>query len=626
MCGISGVIRATDATVELPDSMQEAILFRGRDSHGVWAAPGVALAHARLAVIDLVGGEQPITDASGRFTIVYSGEVYNYRELRVQYERAGARFRTQSDTEVVLEGFRLKGRDVCRDFNGMFAFAVWDAERHELVLARDQLGKKPLFWMQSGGSFWFSSTLDAFAGVPGWTGRLSDAGVALYAVLGSVPADRTIYSQARAVPAGCTLSISAGGSPSVERYWRLQIDRARYRRDGDVDAEYEELLADATRLRLRSDVPLALTFSGGVDSGTIAAVCSRRLEVPLTCYTVDYHTQLEPSEETQNASLAAAKLGLDWHYVHFDPGEDSLLADLDACYQPYDQPSHQLALVYSERLYRAIRPFATVVLSGNGGDELFTGYLGDESVRRRDLLTAPLRPLQPLLRACGYGPATLRLGVVEGWAAVTTEEVASRVADSTATEEVRETIRSLADDAHHSGVRTLLDFKLWADLTFGTVDSNYRLPDISGLNAQVEVRSPYLDHRMVGLAARLPPAQKVRRPLSAPVTKALPKRVYARLVSPELAYSDKKGMAANVRWDQQIVSDPAFADAFAQAYRALDEAGINSSGARAAHQAFVRDRRTGRDGARYAGRMMAGFMLGRWLERTGASVGSPTAG
>ena len=136
-----------------------------------------------------------MTDASGRFTVVYSGEVYNYRELRAEYERAGARFRTQSDTEVVLEGFRLRGRNVCRELNGMFAFAVWDAGRQELVLARDEIGKKPLFWFEAGDSVWFASTLDAFADVRAWNGRLSDVSVALYSALGSIPADRTIYEQ-----------------------------------------------------------------------------------------------------------------------------------------------------------------------------------------------------------------------------------------------------------------------------------------------------------------------------------------------------------------------------------------------------------------------------------------------
>lgn len=619
MCGISGVMSRDGTTPDLPASMRDTILFRGRDAQGAWSAAGAAFAQARLAIIDPEGGDQPMTDASGRFTIVYSGEVYNYRELRAEYESAGSQFRTHSDTEVVLEGFRHKGRDVCRDLNGMFAFAVWDAERRELVLARDHLGKKPLFWFEHGRSLWFSSTLDAFAGVPGWTGELSRASLALYGVLGSVPADGTVYEQGNAVPAGCTLTITADGPPVVDRYWRLRFGRGRRRSAADVDAEYEDLLVDAIRLRLRSDVPLALTFSGGVDSGTIAALCARRLGAPLTCYTVDRHRPDDPSDETVNAKRAALELGLDWHYVDFDY-ERSLLADLDDCYAVYDQPSQQLALVYSERLYRAIRPHATVVLSGNGSDELFTGYIGDEAVRRRDLLTGPLRPLRPLLARANRAPATLRLGAVEAWAATLSAEVATHAVDADAADRARAAVRALADEAHECDVRSLLDLKMWADLSHGTVDANYRLPDISGLLAQVEVRSPFLDVRMVEFAARLAAAHKVARPLRRPVTKALPKRVYARMVARDLAYARKKGMGANLRWDRSIVGDPAFATAFGDAFAALDETGLGSSGPRAALQAFRREREAGRSGGAYAGRMMAGFMLGRWLLRTPATA------
>jgi asparagine synthase (glutamine-hydrolysing) len=165
-------------------------------------------------------------------------------------------------------------------------------------------------------------------------------------------------------------------------------------------------------------------------------------------------------------------------------------------------------------------------------------------------------------------------------------------------------------------VRSLLDLKMWADLTYATVDSNYRVPDVSGLQAQVEVRSPYLDHRMVEFAAALPPSQKVSRPLHRPMSKALPKRVYARFISRDVAYTRKKGMAANVHWDRDIADNPAFGSTFAAAYDALDEAGIGSAGARSAHRAFMDDRARGRLGSQHGGRMMAGFMLGRWLQRT----------
>jgi asparagine synthase (glutamine-hydrolysing) len=624
MCGISGTMRRDGTPVTLPGSMREAIRFRGRDAEGAWSGPGATLVQARLAIIDIAGGDQPMTDPSGRYTIVYSGEVYNYRELRVQYERAGARFRTHSDTEVVLAGFALKGHAVCRELNGMFAFAVWDAQRRELTLARDHLGKKPLFWLDQGDTVYFASTLDAFADLPGWSGRLSTASLALYAMLGSVPGERTVYDQARSVPPATTITIAEDRPPRVDRYWRLDLGSRRASRTArDVDEAYEALLTDAVRLRLRSDVPVALTFSGGVDSGTIAALCARNLDTPLRCFTVDHHTPDDPSEETVNAQRAAGELGLPWEFISFDYHRD-LLRELDAAYAWYDQPSQQMALVYSHRLYHAIRPHATVVLSGNGSDELFTGYRGDESVRRRDLLVGPLRPLRRLL-AHTPAPAVLRLGVVDAYAVSLRAEVAEHAGDAGAADEASAAIDALAEDARASGVRTLLDLKLWADLTFATADANYRLPDISGLEAQVEVRSPFLDHRMVDFAARLPAHHKVARPLSGPVTKALPKRVYARMVSRDLAYARKKGMGANLRWDRSIAIDAGFARAFDEAFSALDEAGVGSSASRAAHDHYVAAVRGGGDGGPYAGRMMAGFMLGRWLRRPSQGRAATTA-
>ena len=330
MCGISGVIHPGDSAPELWPSMREGDLVlwlrRARDMERAWrrARPGLA-GHTIFSR----GGEQPRTHATGGRPGLQSGEVSNSSgERRAEYERAGAPFRTQSDTEVVLEGFRLRGRNVCRELNGMFAFAVWDAGRQELVLARDEIGKKPLFWFEAGDSVWFASTLDAFADVRAWNGRLSDVSVALYSALGSIPADRTIYEQGRAVPPACTVAVSARSTPDVQRYWRLQFSRTARSRRSQLDEEYEELLTDAIRVRLRSDVPLALTFSGGVDSGTIAGLCAKRLDAPLACYTVDYHTEEDPSEETQNAERAARELGLDWRYVHYDYEQD-LLAELD---------------------------------------------------------------------------------------------------------------------------------------------------------------------------------------------------------------------------------------------------------------------------------------------------------
>jgi asparagine synthase (glutamine-hydrolysing) len=215
----------------------------------------------------------------------------------------------------------------------------------------------------------------------------------------------------------------------------------------------------------------------------------------------------------------------------------------------------------------------------------------------------------------------VRLGPVAGWASALTDSLSAELGPDRA-DEAREAVRALAAEAAESGVRNLLQLKMWADLTFATADANYRLPDISGLHAQVEVRSPYLDHRVVEFAAGLRAGEKVARPLWRPVTKALPKRVYARMVSHDLAYSRKKGMGANLRWDRLIAEgDQDFVQAFDEAYAALDDAGIDSRAARTARDRFVADRVQGLPGGQHAARMMGDFMLGRWLMRTRAMAG-----
>lgn len=612
MCGIAGMIAhdvrrvPEDATVRI----RSAIRYRGRDAEGAWSdGERVRLFHSRLAIIDPVSGGQPMEDGAQRYVIVFNGEIYNYRELRQEYARMGACFHTQSDTEVILEGFRLKGAEVCRDLNGMFAFAIWDKVEGTLFLARDRLGKKPLYWASLGGVFHFASSLGAFDGLPGWSRALSPAGLALFWVLGTFPEDTTVYEAAHALPPASWMRVAPGCNPETGRYWRLDFPRKSPARLGELLEEYETLLSDALRLRLRSDVPLALTFSGGVDSGTLAALCARRLGQPLKCFTIDYHTPDDPSEETVNARRVAEMLGLEWEYIHFDYRRQ-LLDGLEEAYGYYDQPCQQLPLVYAHRLYAAIKPHATVVLSGNGADELFTGYVGDERVYRNGLILKALSWLRPLLRSTSLSPYLRKpLHVAYGEVVVTQAEALMGGNGGA----VRDKVRSLMDFAQACGAESALDLKMFVALKYTGFDSNFRLPDISGLASQVEVRSPFLDHRMVEFAARLPHQYKVGRLFSHMGNKYLPKQYYERWVQKELAWSRKKGMGWNLRWDKSIATDVRFEQTFALAYDALEASGLPAARFRQAWRAYQADVRRGVEFSPHAGAMMNGFMLGAWL-------------
>jgi asparagine synthase (glutamine-hydrolysing) len=628
MCGIAGVIGPTLDVVgpQAAEGMREAILFRGRDEQGEWSDGRRAfLCQARLAIVDVEHGQQPMRSADGRLTLVFAGEIYNHVELRRAYEAEGARFQTRSDTEVILEGYRLRGPAVFEELNGMFAIAIWDAERETLVLARDRLGKKPLYWWSARDVFAFSSTLDAFAALPGWRGTISRASVVLYGLLGAFPGDRTVYEDARSVPPASWLSARPGeGIEGPVRYWRPDFGTKATASLADLDERYEELLVDATRIRLRSDVPTALSFSGGVDSGSIAWACARRLDTPLRCFTIDHHTEDESSGETLVAQAAARHLELPWEQIQFDYRRD-ILADLPAAYAFYDEPCSQLPLVYADRLYRQMKQHATVVLSGNGGDELFTGYVGDEGIRRRDLVASALRPLRPLFRRVARAPSLLRMSAPPGFERWLRLQARERTADAEILQEVDHTAASLAAEARAAGVHTWLDMQMLASTMWGNRDGNFRLADISGLAGEVEVRSPFFDYRMVEFAAALPHRYKIGRLTTAAGRKFLPRRCYARAMPAEIATAPKRGMAANIRWDRSIAEEPSFEALFAEAYDALEAAGLDDGTSRKAWHAYRDAVRSGANVSAYTGAMMTGFMLGVWLERSPARTAAAVA-
>ena len=615
MCGIAGFIAEEIEVV--PESaracLQEAIRYRGRDAEGTWSdGRRVHLAHTRLSIIDLKAGAQPMQDLSGRFVIVFNGEIYNYRELRDLYERAGARFQTASDTEVILEGFRLKGERVCEDLNGMFAFAIYDRDTGILFLARDRLGKKPLYWTRLNGVFCFASTLDAFRAVPGWRGTLDRDALAFFCIAGFFNSSRTIYADARAVPPGTWMRVTAQcAEPQTGNYWRLRIPAQK---SGvalsSLIEQYESLLTDALRIRLRSDVPLALTFSGGVDSGTLAALCVKRLGIAPRCYTIDYHTKDDPSGETLTAERVSRELGVPWDHIQFDYHRD-LLSDLDDLYSPFDQPCTQIGLVYSRRLYEAIRPYAKVVLTGNGADEIFTGYLGDARQAQVGRLLDLVRPIRPLAKSLRL-PALVRETVPSLFAARLISRSSSELREG-----VEEGARALAEEALEAGAESTLDFKMFLSLRYSGSDSNFRLPDIAGLSAQVEVRSPYLDHRMVEFAAILPHRYKVDLMSLRPQSKYLPKRFYSRFVGRNVAFGPKRGMAWNVKYGMSIARDPRYRAAVQSSYDVLEECGVAAASFRSALERHTAHMLSKGPPSPFGREVMTGFMVGRWLQMKG---------
>lgn len=617
MCGIAGYVGQDAGTpATLHDAMRAAIRYRGRDGKGEWACPmgRAQFFHSRLSIIDLDSGAQPMVDSTGRYAIVFNGEIYNYIELRKAYVAAGVAFRTNSDTEVILEGFKLRGDAVCRDLNGMFAFAIWDTKEQRLFLARDRLGKKPLYWTILGGRFHFASTLDAFRAIPGWTGELSRLNLDAYAALGNYLPGETAFRQARSLPAASYANVAAEDlTPKISTYWRLDFSRkAPVSLDSALE-QFEELFASAVDIRLRSDVPVALTFSGGVDSGIIAAVAKKFSGRSLSCWTIDYDTADDPSEETAIAKRVAELLGLKWNYKHFDYLQD-LIPALQEALRVVDQPCGHIAVGYSRHLYAAIRPAAKVVLSGNGADELFLGYDGNEQLAARDSQDRPSM-LRELLQRHLPQSFARRFSRAKDFAAYQTDYIRANLGRYPEDGDPEERVKAIHDDIVESGVSSHVDLYTYMGLRFYTAEPNFRIPDIAGLSEQVEVRSPFLDYRVVEFAAALPTNLKVADLNSTAGNKLLLKRYYERYVPSDVAWARKKGMGWNLKYDRTLANDHALEALYERLLQKIHAAGLPDTKYRQAWRDYLCDKRQGIEFPPSAGPMSAGLMLGLWLDR-----------
>ncbi len=610
MCGIAGYVGAVKGDLlDLEAAMRSSIRYRGRDGEGAWTAPGeAAVFHSRLSILDISGGAQPMSDRSDRFICVFNGEIYNFLELRNEYEARGAQFKTNSDTEVILEGFKLKAEKVCDDLNGMFSFAIWDKMERRLFLARDRLGKKPLYWTSLNGVFYFASSLDAFRCLPDWTNKLSRLDLDSYGAIGDFLPGRTAFIQGRALPPGthATVDLASDGLPRVETYWRMDFSRKFAGTLDEATDAFETLIVNATAIRLRADVPVALTFSGGVDSGIIAAICQQELRYQIPCWTIDYHTAEDPSEEALIAEQVARHLGLEWHFQNFDYHTD-LIPSLRDAFAFVDQPSGHAALGYSRSLYAAIHKTAKVVISGNGADELFLGYSGNENLA--------VVEQKPGWRDKIRGILSLGADRAHELAKYQAAYILANLGSYSGEDDPEVGTAAICEGIVAANVTSRADLYTYMALRHYTMDSNFRTSDIAGMAEQVEVRSPFLDYRMVEFAASLPTQFKIGSPNDASANKFILKRYYNRYVPDNIAWATKKGMGANLRYDRTLADAPELLALYEKILGRISDAGMPTESYRKAWQDYVREKRAGVQYPSSAGKMMTGLLLGLWLDR-----------
>lgn len=555
MCGISGILdtgrrtgnRDLQGTVL---GMVNALRHRGPDDVGTWAddEAGIALGHRRLAILDLSAeGHQPMRSACGRYVISFNGEIYNFRALRQELEGLGHRFRGHSDTEVMLAGIVQWGL-VCalEQFNGMFAFALWDRLEQRLHLSRDRMGEKPLYYGWLGRTLVFGSELKALRAHPAFDRPINRQALTLFLRHGYIPAPHSVYEGIVKVPTASVVTFDrceAGAAPSLVPYWSLAQAANRglaepfLGSEEEAIAQLDSLLQDAVKMRMESDVPLGAFLSGGVDSSTTVALMQTQSSRPVQTFTVGFHEAAY--NEAHEAKKVAQHLGTAHTEFYVTPGEAmAVIPKLPTLYdEPFSDPSQVPTYLISELARRDV----TVTLSGDGGDELFAGYdrylMGMRVWNRLDSIPLVVRRLaagglrlmpesvwQPALRSLTpilperirrRNPANkLRriedLLLLDSPQALYLDLVSHWKTPSALVLEASEPPTSLSHAAGWPSLPAFPHSMLYLDMMTYLPDDILVKVDRASMGVSLEARVPFLDHRVVEFSWRIPLSMKIR--------------------------------------------------------------------------------------------------------------------
>ena len=562
MCGISGIFDLQgqrDIDVLLLARMNHSLRHRGPDEGGLHREPGLGLAHRRLSVIDLASGQQPLFNAERSVAIVFNGEIYNYRSLMAELRQFGHRFRTSSDTEVIVHAWEQWGEQCVRRLRGMFAFALWDRRRHLLFLARDRLGVKPLYYGEAqDGTLLFGSELKALLAHPAMPRVLDPLAVEEYFAYGYVPEPRSIFQHARKLPPGHTLSIRAGQPlPAPQAYWDIPFTPNPPASEAQAADELLARLREAVRIRMVAEVPLGAFLSGGVDSSAVVALMAGASATPVNTCSISFG---DPAyDEARYADLVARRYGT-FHHARQVEQDDFELIDLLA--NLYDEPFADSSAMPTYRVCQLARQRVTVALSGDGGDESMAGYrryrLHAREEKLRGMLPAGLR--QSLFGALGRwypkadrAPRFLRAKTTfEGLARDTTDAyfhgvslLGNAMRARLFSPELRRGLQGyravevLRRHALASPAQDPLSQVQYLDLKTYLPGDILTKVDRASMAHALEVRSPLLDQELVAWMSGLPPQLKLRRG----VGKYLLKKALRPLLPDELLYRRKMGFS-----------------------------------------------------------------------------------
>ena len=567
MCGICGFL-GTDPTLTLDvlHRMNTRIIRRGPDGEGHFFDSPVGLAMRRLAIIDIGGGQQPIFNEDRSACVVFNGEIYNYRQIRRNLQAKGHRFNTDSDTEVIVHLYDEYGADSPRYLEGMFAFAVWDLHRETLLLARDRLGIKPLYFARLSKGFLFGSEMKSLLETGLISCQIDLQAIDEYLTYTNIPCPRTIYQAVEQLEPGTTLTVHADGTTTNSRYWSLPDVCEEPQSEANWIRDCEASLRAAVEGHLVSDVPVGAFLSGGVDSGLLVALMADIMGRPVETFTVGFQNAGSAFiDERKYARALADRYRLNHHEIDITPNFEEIIWDIvDA----FDQPFADDSVIPSYYVSKAASQHVKVAMTGLGGDELFGGYrrhlglqLGERYARIPSMLRRGI--IEPLIRRLPDSRnSSDTIDHLKRFIRSAGQPAALRYQDSMATLPWEQRRRLFTPDiigaidaqmtadiittpfgSHTKG--SVLEQALRTDLRTYLVDDILTLTDKLSMWHSLELRVPFLDHRFVELAGRIPSGLKIR----GSTQKYLLKKIAERWLPHDMIYHKKQGFEAPMgRW------------------------------------------------------------------------------
>jgi asparagine synthase (glutamine-hydrolysing) len=527
MCGICGII-STDPSEHFDSRiiqrMRDTLAHRGPDDKGAYLGPGVALGHRRLSIIDLrPEGRQPMSNEDGRVQIVFNGEIYNFAEHRDWLSAKGHRFKSRTDTEVIIHLYEELGVDCLKRLRGMFAFAIWDERKRFLFLARDRLGKKPLFYHFDGKRLLFASEIKALLAYPSVTAAADPQAIDYYLSLGYVPGPFSAFKGIQKLPPAHYLTFSQGRL-EIKRYWQVHYLPKLELSENAACAQIVERLTEAVKLRLISDVPLGAFLSGGIDSSAIVALMAKLSNAPVKTFSIGFN---EPEyDETEHARSVAQQFGTEHHQFTVEPDAIDILETL---VWHFDEPFADSSALPTYYLSKLTREHVTVALNGDAGDENFAGYprylvtllsqylysgagplrgvMGSTAAQGRKLFrdnSKMARCLRLIERTLKSGP---RLGYLRLMTHRPGESMYSADFASSVDRDAAEKLIMAAYE--HSDAKHIVDATLNVDLDLYLPYDLLVKVDIASMAVGLEARSPMVDHEFVEFVATLPARFKI---------------------------------------------------------------------------------------------------------------------